>query len=298
MHSPIINLQNQILDTPFAVAPEKACLCKKYRDENKIVITLVDEIGFRIRVKPSADNDTIEIILPIAALEYLWAFSHYCWVLTQEYASAQRNDTTVFDCRGNNRLRGSHNILHWARNNLVGTGVERWPTEGPRPTQIPDCGDDEHVARELFLCSIGWILHHEIAHVVLKHPLIGTSFAQQEERAADHHATNWLLEGLQPDAPELKKRVLGITVALLSLQSLEVNTGLCLRNTHPAAHERIFSNLDHCQGDNHEMVTAFSSVVLQYLFHDTGITANLNGNSFGEIFGDLLCDIKRFRNGS
>ena len=298
MRSPIIHLQNQILGAPFTVAPERACLCKKYRDENNIVIALVDEIGFRIRVKPSQENSAIEIILPIASLEYLWAFSHYCWVLTQEYASAQRNNTIMFDCRGNDRLRDSHTILHWAGSNLVSSGVEQWPLQGPRPTENSDFADDEHVATELFLCAIGWILHHEIAHVVLKHPMIKSSFGQQEERAADQHATNWLLEGLQPGAPELKKRVLGITVALLCLQSLEVNDHVCLRNTHPSAHDRIFSNLNNYQASNHEIVAAFSSVVLQYLFHDTGISANLDGHSFAKILGDLLYEISRFRNGS
>lgn len=298
MRSPIIHLKNQIAGAPFNVAPERACACKQYRDQNKIDFVVVDEIGFRVRVRPCAQSQTIEIVLPIASLEYLWAFSHYCWVLTQEYALAQQTGALSFDCLGNNRLRGSNNILQWARTNLVGTGIDPWPSEGPRPTLDSDSGSDEHVATELFLCAIGWMLHHEIAHVVLEHPLIGTAFAQQEERDADHHATNWLLEGQHADAPELKKRVLGITVALLCLQSLEVNDHLCLRNTHPAAHDRIFSNLNNYQAINHEIVAAFSSVILQYLFHDTGISANLDGHSFAEILGDLLYVISRSRNGS
>jgi hypothetical protein len=298
MRSPIIHLQNQIAGAPFNVAPERACACKKYRDQNKIDFVLVDEIGFRVRVRHCAQSQTIEIVLPIASLEYLWAFSHYCWVLTQEYASAQQAGALNFDCLGNNRLSSSNNILQWARRNLADTGIDPWPSEGPRPTLDSDSGSDEHVATELFLCAIGWMLHHEIAHVVLEHPLIGTAFAQQEEREADHHATNWLLEGQHPDTPEFKKRVLGITMALLCLQSLEVNNHLCLRNTHPAAHDRIFSNLNNYQATNHEIVAAFSSVILQYLFHDTGIAANLDGHSFAEIHGELLFDISRSRNGS
>ena len=296
MRSPIIHLQSQIAGAAFNVAPEKACACKQYRDQYKINLVLVDETRFRVRVRPCVQSQTIEIVLPIASLEYLWAFSHYCWVLTQEYASAQQSGALGFDCLGNNRLRNSNNILQWAQNNLVDTGIDSWPSEGPRPTLDSDNGSDEHVATELFLCAIGWMLHHEIAHVVLKHPLIGTAFMQQEERDADQYATNWLLEGQHPDAPGLKKRVHGITVALLCLQSLEVNDHLCLRNTHPAAYDRISSNFNNIQASNHEIVAAFSSVILQYLFHDTGIAANLEGDSFTEILADLLYDITRSRN--
>jgi len=71
MRSPIIHLQNQTAGAPFNVPPERACACKQYRDHNKIDFVLVDEIGFRVRVRPCAQNQTIEIVLPIASLEYL-----------------------------------------------------------------------------------------------------------------------------------------------------------------------------------------------------------------------------------
>jgi hypothetical protein len=71
---------------------------------------------------------------------------------------------------------------------------------GPPPPLDLDSDSDEHVATELNLSAIGWMLHHEIAHVVLGHAFIGTAFAHQEELEADHYATNWLLEGQHPDA--------------------------------------------------------------------------------------------------
>lgn len=179
---------------------------------------------------------------------------------------------------------------------MTGSGTAPWPPEGPRPRRDDHDWGDTHVATEIFLCSIAWILHHEIAHVVLRHPLIGTTFAQEEERQADRHATKWLLEGLHPDAAESKKRVIGITVALLCLQSLEVGVRSCLRNTHPAAHARIFDNLDSCHDWSNETAAAFSSVVLQYLFRDEGVMINTEGNSFSEIYGDLLFDISRATN--
>ena len=80
---------------------------------------------------------------------------------------------------------------------------------------------------------------------------------------------------------------------LLCLQSLEVDTVSCLRNTHPAAHDRIFKNTSSHQVGNDQVVEAMCAVVLEYLFHEAGITANVDGETFSEILGDLLYDISR-----
>lgn len=298
MRSPICLLEAQIAGAPFNVAPEKASLCAQQRDNHKIDFVMVDEPKFGVRVRLDADSQTPEIVLPIASLEYLWAFSHYCWVLTQEYAAAQRAGAKQFDCVGNERLRESTHILQWAKANLVNSGTAQWPEFGPRPKQDSDSCDDSRVATELFLCTIAWILHHEIAHVVLQHPMIDTAFSEQEEREADRYATDWLLDGLPQDDPRLRKRALGLTVAVLCLQSLEVDTVSCLRNTHPAAHDRIFKNTAIYQVGNDEVVEAMCTVVLQYLFHDTGISADVDGASFSEILGELLYDILRAKSGS
>ncbi|MEE4130101.1 phage exclusion protein Lit family protein [Pseudomonas viridiflava] len=296
MRSPICHLEFQITGAPFSVAPEKAGQCAKQRDDHKIDFVMVDEPKFGFRVRLEASSQTPEVVLPIASLEYLWAFSHHCWVLTQEYAESQHVGAEQFDCVGNQRLRESAHILEWAKANLTSTGTERWPESGPRPKEYSHSCDDWAVATELFLCAIAWILHHEIAHVVLHHPLINTAFSEQEEREADKHATKWLLDGLPQCDPKLKKRALGIAVAVLCLQSLEVGSGSCLRNTHPAAHDRIFKNTATYQVGNDEVIDAICSVVLQYLFHDTGITANVDGATFSDILGDLLYDISLTKN--
>lgn len=293
MRSPICLLEAQIAGTPFEIAPEKAHLCEQQRNEHQIEFVMVDETKFGFRVRLREDSQIPEIVLPIASLEYLWTFSHHCWVLTQEYAEWQRAGAKQFDCLGNNRLRESAKILEWAKNNLTSTGAEPWPESGPRPRENLGSCDDSAVATELFLCALAWILHHEIAHVILQHPLINTTFSEQEEREADNHATKWLLDGLPQFDQKLKKRALGIAVAVLCLQSLEVGGASCLRNTHPAAHDRIFNNTVKYQVGNDEIIEAICTIVLQYLFHETEITANIDGETFSKILGDLLYDITR-----
>lgn len=298
MRSPICLIENQIAGAPFNVAPEKSSLCVQRRDDHKIDFVILDEPKFGIRVRLNSETQTPEVVLPVASLEYLWAFSHYTWVLTQEYAAAQRTGARQFDCVGNKRLTESAQILQWAKANLIDSGTAPWPDFGPRPRQDSHSCDDSRVATELFLCAIAWILHHEIAHVALQHPLINTIFSEQEEREADKYATDWLLDGLPQADPRLKKRALGLTVAVLCLQSLEVGSTSCLRNTHPAAYDRIFKNTAAYQVGNEEAVEAMCTVVLQYLFHDTGVSANVDGSTFSEILGDLLYDISRTKLGS
>lgn len=296
MRSPICNLNNQIAGAPFTSAPEKEPLCVIQRDEFRITIVLVDERNFGIRVRKGENGDP-EIVLPIASLEYLWAFSLYCYVLAQEYAISQNLREARFDCVGNDRLRGSFSLLEWAKQNLANSGTERWPEGAPRPRSSPqEFGDDEHVASEIFLCSLAWMLHHEIAHVVLKHPFLSTSLSQKEERDADQFATSWLLDGLEQRDPMLRKRSFGIAIAVLCLQSLEDKAVDCLKNTHPSAHERIFSNLSAYNCGNDELIEATCCVVLQFLFKDTDVTANVDAGTFSEILNDMLFDISRTKN--
>lgn len=293
MRSPICLLENKIAGAPFTSAPEKESLCAKHRDNFRITFALVDERLFGIRVRHDEESNP-EVILPIAALEYLWAFSHYTWVLTQEYAKSQKEGASQLDYTGNERLKESFLVLTWAKNNILGSGKDGWPQKLPSPKMVPKShGDDEHVASELFLCALAWMLHHERAHVVLNHPFVNTTFSQQEERQADAFATSWLLDGLEENDPRLKKRAMGIAVAVLCLQSLEVDAVPCLSNTHPSAHDRIFENTAKYRVGNEEVIEAICTVILQYLFHESGITANINGSTFSEILGDLLYDISR-----
>jgi len=289
MRSPICNLEESIARVAFKIAPEKENECAKYSADFGVSFDLIDDNKFSIRVNLSSNT----IILPIATLEYLWAFSHYCWVLTQEYSYVQKCGLEEFDCLGNTRLRSSYGSLEWAKNNLLTTGLEKWPSNFPAPVKNPKSNSDIHVANELFLCSLGWMVHHEMGHIILQHSPLATTLSEQEEKDADRHSTDWLLSSLEENCPMMKKRALGIAVGVLCLQSLEVNNKSCLRNTHPNAHDRIFDCLSKYKVGNEGVVEAFSTVVMQFLFHDKGITADIDGDTFESILGGILVDVSR-----
>ncbi len=192
-------------DTPyiwtFQIAPENLEKCMEYRDTYNISLELIDDKLFSIRV----NLDTNTIILPIASLEYLWAFTLYCWVLYQEYREAQLKELEEINCVGNQRLQDAYSVLQWAREKMLNSGIEQWPKDLLDPQANPENESDIHVANELFLCALGWMLYHEIGHIVLRHPPINSSFSEQEEKEADKFSTDFILSKLQINCPMLKK---------------------------------------------------------------------------------------------
>lgn len=290
--SPICIFESIIQSLPVQISPENKEKAEEYGRKYSISFELIDDIDFSIRV--NLDSNTI--ILPIASLEYLWTFSHYSWVLYQEYRSAQLLNEEVFDCVGNSRLQNAYYLQEWARNNLNSTGTEEWP-DGYLIPEIDSQEEDILVANQLFLFSLAWMIYHEMGHIVLKHPPMTTGFLEQEERDADRFATKWMLDKLEEGSPIIKKRALCIAVGLLCLQSFEVtDSSLCLKNAHPDAHERIYDCLSKYNIDNDETVEALVSLVLKYLFHENEeVKLNVHGDSFRDVFQDILYDIHKVK---
>lgn len=75
MRSPICHLFSAINSSPFKIAPEKEQDLKTIVDDKKIIISVVSEPGFNIRVRKNESNNSHEIVLTVASLEYIWAFS-------------------------------------------------------------------------------------------------------------------------------------------------------------------------------------------------------------------------------
>lgn len=70
--SPVLELKNAIAGCAFRIAPERESELAELRDENNLTLILVDEPGFKIRVR-SAER---EITIDVAALKFLWARAH------------------------------------------------------------------------------------------------------------------------------------------------------------------------------------------------------------------------------
>jgi Peptidase U49 len=290
--SPVFLLEREIASSAFTIAPEREEELAKLRDRHKIVLQTVDndELVFGVRVDPI----TGLITLPTSALEYTWACAHLFWVIYQENLSAQRAGLTQLNVDGNARLQGALSLFNWARRNVLEKADSAWPADLPSPGTPREENEDATVANELFLAGLAWMIHHEIAHVALRHEpkeaVLSLSLSLEQERDADRTATRWILDGLERNDPKLLKRALGVATGILTLQSLEVVGLANNKRTHPPAHERLHSCLSNYEVGSDEKVQAFCVAALQVLFDHVGIATNIEGGSFQEILSDLLVD--------
>lgn len=286
MNSPISHLENAIAGSPFNIVPEHMGYLVDLRDSRNIKIEILERPGFDIDV---ILNESL-VRLSVAALEYLWACGHFLWVTTQEYRTAQMRGEAQLDFGYNSRLKDAAALFEWSRENLKCPGVNPWPNHLPSPQLTPEDHSDIHVANELFLSAIAWIIHHELAHVALQHTVLASL---PEEKQADIEATSRILDALDPADPMQRKRALGIAVALLCIQSLEVGIPRPTVQTHPRAYERIWHCFERYVIGDREDIEAFLVVGLSALFDNHGIRPNVEGKTFSEILSDMLLEISK-----
>lgn len=286
MNSPIAHLKEAIAGSPFNIAPEHTDYLVNLRDSRNIEIEMIDRPGFSIDVV----LDTNLVRLPVPALEYLWACGYFLWVTTQEYQAAQMRGETQLDFERNSRLMTADTLFEWAKQNIKFPNINPWPIDLPSPQPSPEKHSDIHVANELFLSAIAWIIHHELAHVVFQH----SGFVSVlEEKQADVEATRRILAALDKSDPKLRKRAFGIAVALLCIQSLDAGMPRPAIETHPRAYERIWHCFERYAIGDREDIEAFLVAGLSALFCKTRIRPNVEGNSFSEILSDMLFQISR-----
>lgn len=293
VRSPILSLENAIASSAFRIAPELENELAEVRDQNNLSFSLVDEPGFSLRVLLMEG----EVIINIAALEYLWASVHAHFVLFDEYRKAQEQGIHKFDTGGCDRRKNAVALLDWAVQNISTKGTAKWPQGLPCPEKHPEHESDVHVTNELFLCAIAWILHHEIAHVRLAHPPLSTCRSMSEEKEADIAATRWILS-MSKVVSESTKRTFGIALAILAMLGLDEPVNKGPLPTHPDAFERIDYCLSEAGISEVDQVYAFASVIMQIQLAFRGIDKAYDGSSFKVIFSEYLIEFSRvYRDG-
>ena len=291
LRSPILELKNAIAGCAFRIAPERASELAELRDLNNLTITLVDEPGFNIRVR----LPTHEVIINVAALEFLWASAHAHLILYNEYGLAQRSGSGTFDTGGTERSRKAMKLLAWAGRNISGTGKDQWPVGLPQPVRFPTEKSDGHVTNELFLCALAWIIHHEIAHIRLNHQALATTCSIVEEKDADVAATMWILE--KSAVPqESRKRTFGIAAAILALQGFRSPDKFVSLKTHPSTFERIDYCLTAAKVSENDEVFAFAAVTMQIQLASLGINLKFKGSTFRKLYSEYLVEVARANN--
>ncbi len=262
MTSPIRALDSDIINSLLRIAPEREQELLNLKNEYEPTVLFFKEKGFSFSVD-LIDN---QIKLPTQSLEYLWCSSYLFYLIYRKYTECQQaNELDQFDLMGDVELRSGMDLYNWSLDNLnLSDGIE-WPNDLPRPAANRlQASEYESIADELFLCAIGWLLHHELAHISHQHPIKTNTLEESRahETQADNSATTWIL-GNEDRPEQLLKRGMGIAVATLVLTTQDLLRGQFKETTHPRSFERLFSALDENFKDADHAVYSFSTIILQ-----------------------------------
>jgi hypothetical protein len=110
---------------------------------------------------------------------------------------------------------------------LIRTPLGAWSDKLPLPNSDPQPDTEDYRVTVVFFGALGWILRHELAHVVLGHQEIQTSDQMKEDEfSADAQATRWLKGDRQRD----QNRILGSRPSQveLELEGRALRTGIGL----------------------------------------------------------------------
>lgn len=231
--SPVFSLLPEVFVAPQALAPERRdALVPHLRP-----IKLFCKTG---RFIFSTDGEHINV--SDGALDLVWCTSLASWYIYQAFAKAQKNRLTEVRLGTDQNAIDALDLYEWAIRCVRNRQYEPWPDGAPRPTRLPDFGSPTHVANEVFLTAVAWILLHETGHIALKHPLLQTLRARVEENEADSFATHHVLDGVS-ETDVLFKRGLGIVVANVILVLLDLISGQVDSASYPTVEERLTRNL-------------------------------------------------------
>ena len=254
--SPITRLFPVIASAPFRVAPENAQDLAMQIDARDISLEFVDDP--MVLAEYSVAKRLVRLGVPF--LEALWSAAHVYIVAFHEYQAAQRIGERFFELGKAKRVADAY-ILY--RHFLEATAARQsaeWPKDASRPIRYPFEHSDGHLANEMFLVAVAWIMHHEIAHARLDHEE-ESAVSKLQESDADRAATQWVCAGEREQLP-LYKRAMGMVSAVVFLLALDLRMGRLTSTTHPPSFERLIKNIETTGLGENELVFAFAFVLV------------------------------------
>jgi Peptidase U49 len=256
--SPICPLVRQFLGSAFSLAPENEANLIQIRDVlNLTIVPIINETGFTLEVVPEESK----IFVGIRTIERIWAFSYcYAHMLLQAQAKEQHSPlaTGIIVSRPTEVV----DLLFWAHKSATNDSLP-WPHRSPKP-ESPTTDGTIKLANECFIGASGWMLFHELGHVLQKHSayrLIETEanklFNHGLEFGADKFAFDYILtdwKKYSDDTLVFVKRALLIGVALTILAADAAFAGGTLEShTHPSPLDRVEAFLDYLDSNFADM---------------------------------------------
>lgn len=281
MNSPILELEPYIRSAANTVAPERQHELVDVIAAKALHLELTDEIR-EISIHPP----TGRVRLGLSSLEHLWSAALFYYCLYSDYANAQRSGLSKFDTAQHARTNTAMDLLNWATNQWR-SGIRGGWLSALRPSSNPPELSDSHVANELFMAALAWTVHHEYAHARLNHPARELVNAALEEKDADLAATDWIFEKA-PSARHLRKRALGVVVAILALDVLEHAQNDPPATSHPRAYERLSYCMNRYAEAEDDEAFAFALCGMQFNLQQRGVVSSLDGPTFRSLLDDCF----------
>jgi hypothetical protein len=284
--APTFCLLPEIWAAPQAIAPEKMDLLAPLLREVK----LYPQTGeFRF----STSGDYLHI--SDGALNLIWCSSYASWFIYQASGRAQKNGLDVVRFDDDRETEEAVNLYQWAIRCVSNSAYTPWPVGAPQPTRKPVPGSPLHIANEVFLTAVAWMLLHEAGHLERGHPFLTSSRSLDEEHEADFFATDHVLGGVTDEQVRFKRSV-GIVVANALILLLELMNGPVASQTHPPAEERISRNLRGPELESNNRIHAFATALIQFHLGVVRIFPQLQERAaFGEFIDDFCLAINRWR---
>jgi Peptidase U49 len=253
--APIYRLIKPLCQSLVMIAPERA---EQIRDPiDDLTLVILDKDRFVCEVRPIARVMNVSR----RTLEIIWATSYAYFTYYVEVFSGKRITThTVVDFTSDPLLRDAMALLRWS---LKPMNPGRWPEELPAPEETPEPASNAHVANEVAACVAAFFLHHELAHIRLRHERTEDNVLSiEQERDADHEAANWILAKV-PTEEGFDRRAFGLTVGLMILVGRGIHYGDQDGETHPRTFDRLFNTLERHVSDPGHTAWAFAMAVLK-----------------------------------
>jgi hypothetical protein len=277
--SPVFCLEPEIVDSLERVAPEKF---EEIRPHMRPIHFEYHNPKFVFSTSGR------HITVSAGALNLVWCATYAYWLVYQQFVQSQKDGLETVDLGRDPDTVAALNLYEWALRSVAVEKAESWPDGAPRPNRHPDYASPLHVANEIFLVAIGWMLLHEVGHIAGQHPLVSVpDQSKQLEHEADDFATKHILDGIS-DGAVLLKRALGIAVTSVVLLMGDISLRSSVLLTHPLSEERLSRNLRNWLPDSHP-VHAFVTTMLQIHMAKFGVPHQLGDHEHFSSFVDDFC---------
>ena len=214
----------------------------------------------------AANVEKREVILGLAALERVWAYTYFYLAALDLLPNSPKG--TVIDITSIDEFQPARELARWALECEREKYQSPWPFGLPRP-DIDDGSDDRiRTAKHFFLHAVCFLILHEIGHIHFQHPpgkFVDAKTSHKFENEADGWAADFMLQYWEKAGRGQKDfigRCTGISFGLAMLAGVEFYHHAA-QDDHPTIAERLLRFFEKYNPE----VTGPPSAVRDFPFH-------------------------------